>query len=230
MRRREFLSAGIVAAGTAAIATSGFSTQLFAATKEQPLQVLALVFDDYETLDLHGPIEMIGHMKNVEIKLVGPKSIIRSYQGPKVVADILMDQVTPCDLFIVPGGLGTRQLVEDKQMQAWLKKQASVSKKVFSICTGSALLATSGLLNGLNATTNKMAYNWVTSLSDKTNWHPSARWVDDGKYLTSSGVSAGIDAALFYISQQAGMDEAKRIERLTEYHWNDDASQDPYAV
>ena len=225
MKRRDFLTAGSLAMATAMV-----SPQLFAVTKDKPLQILALVFDDYETLDLHGPVEMLGHMKNVQIKLVGDKSIIRSYQGPKVVTDVSMDSVTPCDLFIVPGGLGTRKLVEDEELMAWLRKQVSVSGKVFSICTGSALLAKAGILDGVNATTNKMAYQWVTGLAGQVNWQPSARWVDDGKYLTSSGVSAGTDAALFYVCQLRGKVEARRIERLTEYHWNDDAKNDPYAV
>ncbi|WP_394147992.1 DJ-1/PfpI family protein [Shewanella atlantica] len=225
MKRRDFL-----AAGTAVMASAMAPVQLFAATKEKPFQILALVFDDYETLDLHGPVEMLGHMKNVQIKLVGDKSIIRSYQGPKVVTDISTLKVTPCDLFIVPGGLGTRKLVEDEELMLWLRKQAEVSGKVFSICTGSALLAKAGILNGVSATTNKMAYQWVTGLAGQVNWQPSARWVDDGKYLTSSGVSAGTDAALFYIKQLRGESEARRIETLTEYHWNSDAKNDPFAV
>lgn len=235
MKRREFLSAGLSItglsiAGTAVLAACITPTPLFASTKDKPLQVLALVFDDYETLDLHGPIEMIGHMDNVEIKLVGAKSIVRSYQGPRVVTDQHLDQVSACDLLIIPGGIGTRGLVEDQALMTWLRAQEKVSSKVFSVCTGSALLAQAGILDGVNATTNKMAYDWVTSLSKNVNWQPSARWVDDGKYLTSSGVSAGTDAALFYIAQLRGKTEAKRIERLTEYHWNDEASKDPYAI
>ena len=225
MKRRDFLAAGSVALVGVMLAP-----QLLAATQEKPLQILALVFDDYETLDLHGPVEMLGHMKNVQIKLVGAKSIIRSYQGPRVVTDVSMEQVTPCDLFIVPGGLGTRSLVEDATLLSWLNAQSAVSNKVFSICTGSALLAKAGVLDGVSATTNKMAYQWVTSLSNKVHWQPSARWVDEGKFLTSSGVSAGTDAALFYVRQLRGDDEARRIERLTEYHWNDDSAKDPYAV
>lgn len=230
MKRREFLTAGISIAATSIVASNTFSSLSFAATSERPMQILALVFDDYETLDLHGPIEMLGHMKNVEIKLVGAKNIIRSYQGPRVVTDLSLDSVTPCELLIIPGGLGTRKLIEDQVLMRWLREQEKVSDKVFSICTGSALLAKAGVLDGVNATTNKMAYNWVTSLSNKVNWQPSARWVDDGKYLTSSGVSAGIDAALFYVEQLRGKSEAKRIQALTEYHWNDDATNDPYAV
>ncbi|ACA84403.1 DJ-1/PfpI family protein [Shewanella woodyi] len=225
MKRRDFITAGGIA-----VASALFAPHLFATPKGKPLKILALVFDDYETLDLHGPVEMLGHMSHVQILLVGAKSIIRSYQGPKVVTDISMEQVTPCDLLIVPGGIGTRTLVEDSELLSWLQAQEKVSKKVFSICTGSALLAKAGILDGVNATTNKMAYQWVTSLSQRVHWQPSARWVDEGKFLTSSGVSAGTDAALFYVRQLRGEEEARRIERLTEYHWNDDSTNDPYAV
>lgn len=225
MKRRDFIAAGGIA-----VASTLFAPHLLATTKGKPLKILALVFDDYETLDLHGPVEMLGHMSHVQIQLVGAKSIIRSYQGPKVVTDISMEQVTPCDLLIVPGGIGTRTLVEDSELLSWLQAQEKVSKKVFSICTGSALLAKAGILDGVNATTNKMAYQWVTSLSQRVHWQPSARWVDEGKFLTSSGVSAGTDAALFYVRQLCGDEEARRIERLTEYHWNDDSANDPYAV
>ncbi|WP_252179180.1 DJ-1/PfpI family protein [Endozoicomonas sp. 4G] len=192
--------------------------------------VVALVFDDYETLDLHGPIEMLGHMSDTHISLIGNQSIVRSYQGPRVVTDIQFPAVVECDLLLIPGGIGTRTLVNDKSLIDWLVRQSGVSKKVFSVCTGSALLAKTHLLNGTSATTNKMAYRWVTGLNSHVIWQPAARWVDDGKYLTSSGVSAGIDAALYYIKQTQGEAEARRIEQLTEYQWNSDRGNDPYAV
>ncbi|QYJ93663.1 DJ-1/PfpI family protein [Shewanella spartinae] len=239
MNRREFILAG------GAVFAAGLSPKLFAASPtsnqiqthfpsggqaQAPLKVLALVFDDYETLDLHGPLEMLGHLPSVEIILIGPQSIVRSYQGPRVVADRLLDEVVECDLLLVPGGMGTRKLVDDTRLLDWLRRQAKVSNKVFSVCTGAALLAKADLLDGVSATTNKMAYAWVTGLNDKVIWQPSARWVDDGRFLTSSGVSAGIDAALFYIAQTYGEAQARKIETLTEYQWNSDADKDPYAV
>ncbi|WP_394202720.1 DJ-1/PfpI family protein [Shewanella waksmanii] len=224
MNRRDVLIGGSAALVSAVLSPSVFSND------KPKHQVLALVFDDYETLDLHGPIEMLGHMPNAQISLVGSQSIVRSYQGPKVVTDRQFPDVVPCDLFLVPGGIGTRKLVEDKALTAWLAKQCKVSKKVFSVCTGSALLAKTDVLNGVSATTNKMAYAWVTSLNSQVTWQPTARWVDDGKFLTSSGVSAGIDAALHYIKQTFGEAEARRIEQLTEYQWNSDSHNDPYAI
>ncbi|GIU50401.1 dimethyladenosine transferase [Shewanella sairae] len=193
-------------------------------------RVLALVFDDYETLDLHGPVEMLGHMPNTEIKLVAAKEIVRSYQGPRVVADCLTTNTYDCDLLVIPGGLGTRKLVSDSSLSQWLLAQVARSQHVFTICTGTALLAMTCVLNGRKATTNKMAFEWVRSLNANPQWQPKARWVLDGKFLTSSGVSAGTDAALFWVKHLHGEAEAKRIQTLTEYQWNDDPHNDPYAV
>ncbi|WP_028771959.1 DJ-1/PfpI family protein [Shewanella waksmanii] len=224
MNRRD-----VLIGGSAAIVAAMLSPTALSDTGARH-KTVALVFDDYETLDLHGPIEMLGHMRNSQILLVGNQSVVRSYQGPRVVTDRQLPDVIPCDLFLIPGGLGTRTLVDDSELVDWLVRQCAVSKKVFSVCTGSALLAKTALLNQVSATTNKMAYNWVTSLNSQVVWQPTARWVDDGKYLTSSGVSAGIDAALHYIKQTQGEAEARRIEQLTEYQWNSDSRQDPYAI
>lgn len=229
LKRRQFIkmSSLIAASNLFSFSTTAATTALF---QKNSYRVLALVFDDYETLDLHGPIEMLGHMPNVEIKLVGPTEFVRSYQGPRVITDSLMDSHYDCNLLLLPGGLGTRTLIDDEQMIQWLTTQLTYSQKVFSICTGSALLAKTKSLEGIKATTNKMAFKWVTSLDDKVHWQPKARWVDDGKFLTSSGVSAGIDAALYWIKQLHGEAEARRIETLTEYHWIDDSENDPYGV
>lgn len=230
LRRRQFLKMSSVVMVSNLFTFPAVAATTTALFKKNHYRVLALVFDDYETLNLHGPIEMLGHMPDVEIKLVGPTELVRSYQGPRVVTDALTDRTHDCDLLIIPGGLGTRALVDDERMIQWLTAQIASSIKVFSVCTGSALLAKTSSLDEVKATTNKMAFKWVTSLGDKVHWQPKARWVDDGKFLTSSGVSAGTDAALYWVKQLHGEVEARRIETLTEYQWVDDSKDDPYAA
>ncbi|ABV89392.1 DJ-1/PfpI family protein [Shewanella pealeana] len=236
MQRRQFIKgASLMMAASIIAPTLQAKTSSPLSAAKTPFttgkyRVLALVFDDYETLDLHGPIEMLGHMPNTEIKLVAAKEIVSSYQGPRVLADCLTEQTYDCDLLLIPGGLGTRTLVNDTELRQWLIAQIARSQNVFTICTGTALLAMTSVLNDRKATTNKMAYEWVTSLNDNPQWQPKARWVFDGKFLTSSGVSAGTDAALFWIKQLHGDQEAKRIQILTEYDWNDNPHNDPYAV
>ncbi|MCL1138250.1 DJ-1/PfpI family protein [Shewanella pneumatophori] len=236
MQRRQFIKGASVLMATGAIApavqaavsTSSLTTN--APFTEGKYRVLALVFDDYETLDLHGPVEMLGHMPNSEIKLVAMTEIVKSYQGPRVVADCLTTETYDCDLLLIPGGIGTRSLVNDTKLRQWLVAQIARSQNVFTVCTGTALLAMTSVLNGRKATTNKMAFQWVSSLNDNVPWQAKARWVLDGKFLTSSGVSAGTDAALFWVKHLHGELEAKRIQTLTEYDWNDDPLNDPYAV
>ncbi|MGS0693065.1 DJ-1/PfpI family protein [Shewanella sp. 0m-4] len=236
MQRRQFIKgASLMMAGSVIAPTLQAKTSLQLSATNTPFtkgtyRILALVFDDYETLDLHGPVEMLGHMPNTEIKLVATTEIVKSYQGPRVVADCLTTESYDCDLLLIPGGLGTRTLVSDTALRQWLIKQIDRSQNVFTVCTGTALLAMTSVLNGRKATTNKMAFQWVTSLNDNPQWQPKARWVFDGKFLTSSGVSAGTDAALFWVKHLHGEQEAKRIQTLTEYNWIEDPNNDPYAA
>ncbi|MDR8525694.1 DJ-1/PfpI family protein [Shewanella fidelis] len=236
MQRRQFIKGAsmLMAAGAIApLAQANINSQVSASTAaftSGKYRILALVFDDYETLDLHGPVEMLGHMPNTEIKLVAATEIVRSYQGPRVVADCLTTNTYDCDLLLIPGGMGTRTLINDLPLRQWLIEQVGRSQNVFTVCTGTALLAMTSVLNGRKATTNKMAFQWVTSLNANPQWQAKARWVFDGKFLTSSGVSAGTDAALFWVKHLHGAAEAQRIQTLTEYDWNADPLNDPYAA
>lgn len=98
-----------------------------------------------------------------------------------------------------------------------------------SVCTGSALLAKVGLLDTKEAASNKLAFDWVTSQGVAVNWKRQARWVREGKYYTSSGVSAGMDMALGFVRDQFGQELAEQIARQAEYHWQDDLDRNDFA-
>jgi transcriptional regulator GlxA family with amidase domain len=85
------------------------------------------------------------------------------------------------------------------------------------------------LLNGKNATSNKLSWDWVISQNEEVLWKSKARWVVDGKYYTSSGVSAGIDMALGFIADRLGNQAAKAVSAAIEYVWNEDKDCDPFA-
>lgn len=91
---------------------------------------------------------------------------------------------------------------------------------IATVCTGSALLAKTGLLDGCKATSNKTSWDWVVSQTDKVEWLKGARWVDTGRVITSAGVSAGIDMALALISRRDGAEVAKTAAQIIEYHWD----------
>jgi transcriptional regulator GlxA family with amidase domain len=133
------------------------------------------------------------------------------------------------DLLLIPGGIGIRRELNNQDFVAGLRRLAQKSKIVGTICTGSVLLAKTGLLNGMKATTNKRVFKAITALAPGVNWQAEARWVEDGKYFTASGVSAGLDMSLALIGRVFGRDEALRIAARAEYEWHQESSRDPFS-
>jgi transcriptional regulator GlxA family with amidase domain len=97
-----------------------------------------------------------------------------------------------------------------------------------SVCTGSAILAKAGLLDGRRATSNKQFFDFARMQSEKVTWVEEARWVEDGPFATSSGVSAGTDMALAVIARLYGQERAEAIANLTEYERQTDPTKDPF--
>ena len=126
--------------------------------------------------------------------------------------------------------LGTRRLVNDSAFMNALRKAAKESVYCLTVCTGSALLAKTGLLDGMRATSNKRAFDRAVSVNPNVRWQRHARWVSDGKYYSSSCVSAGIDMALGFIRDRSGEEKAREIADSMEYVWNSDPWNDPFAL
>jgi transcriptional regulator GlxA family with amidase domain len=101
---------------------------------------------------------------------------------------------------------------------------------VLTVCTGTALLAKTGLLDGRSATSNKRAFDWVCSTGEKVNWVKRARWVVDGKYYTSSGVSAGMDMTLGFLNDLHGNAFAKEVASQVEYRWQQNKEEDDFCT
>jgi len=190
-----------------------------------------ILFNDFELLDVFGPLEMYGMApESFDIHLVAQSGgQVVSRQGPKSVVDHEFAAAPQFDLLLVPGGKGTRSEVDNPIILDWLCTQSKNAEYVTSVCTGSALLARAGILDGLGATTNKRAFEWVASQSGEVSWEKQARWVEDGKFFTSSGVSAGMDMSLAVIARILGRDAAEQIAIWTEYEWHSDAGWDPFA-
>ena len=196
-----------------------------------PRRVGLLLFDGFELLDVFGPAEMFGLLKSAfVIELIGPHAgPVASAQGPEAVAARDFRTVSDLDIVLVPGGVGTRQEVENEDLLGWIGQASGTAEYVTSVCTGSALLARAGVLNGRRATTNKWAFEWVVSQGPEVQWLKQARWVEDGKFWTSSGVSAGMDMALALIEKIEGSEVATKIAHGTEYDRHTDATWDPFA-
>ncbi len=115
-------------------------------------------------------------------------------------------------------------------MLDFLRAQDRHTQLTTSVCSGAWLLAQAGLLEGRRATTNKLYFKVATALPAKVDWVKHARWVEDGKYITSSGVSAGTDMALALAAKFHGADAARQLAHSLEYQWIEDPNNDPFAV
>lgn len=193
------------------------------------MDINVLLFSDFETLDVFGPVEILGRLEGYSLRyfsLYGGTVISR--QGTKVITEKL-EEADFSGVLLVPGGQGTRALVNDNVFIEKLKEIAVKSTYCLTVCTGSAMLAKTDLLNGKKATSNKRAFEWVKSVNTNVNWQPCARWVVDGKFYTSSGVSAGIDMALGFAADRFGVEKAKDVAHSIEYVWNSDKDNDLFA-
>ena len=190
-----------------------------------------VLFEGFELLDVFGPLEMFGlAADHFEIRLISESGgVVASRQGPKSICDDSFQSAPAIDVLLVPGGIGTRREVNNPVLLNWLKKRSQHAELVASVCTGSALLAKAGVLDGLRATSNKLAFVWAASQSEKVQWQQQARWIEDGKVFSSSGVSAGIDMTLAVIAKLVSQQAAEQAANFAEYTWQRDADCDPFA-
>jgi len=174
---------------------------------------------------------MFGNLPGmVDVHIVAQsKGTVASAQGPSVVAEYGFEDCPPLDLILVPGGIGTRAEIDNPAIIGWLAQRVAAAEVAMTVCTGTALFACAGLLDGKRATTNKMMFGWVASTGPKVTWIKEARWVEDGKFFTSSGVSAGMDMALAVIAKLSGSQVSEMLATATEYDWHRDSSWDPFA-
>jgi putative intracellular protease/amidase len=190
-----------------------------------------LLFDKFETLDVFGPVEIFGSLPEIfELNFISEKGgLITSTQNVKIETGVHTKESNIEKILFVPGGAGTREKVNDNNFIKLIENMAKESKYIVSVCTGSALFAKTGILNGKRATTNKKAFKWVTEQGKDVLWIKEARWVKDDNIYTSSGVSAGIDMALGFVEDLLGKEKAIEISHRIEYMWNDDSKYDPFA-
>ena len=193
------------------------------------MNVNVLLFSDFETLDAFGPVEVLGRVAELQLRFISAGGgIVTSSQGVPVITES-WDRADFSGIMLVPGGQGTRTLVNDRVFIEKLRDIVLQSDYCLTVCTGSALLAKTELLDGRQATSNKRAFAWVRSVNPAVQWISQARWVADGRFYTSSGVSAGIDMALGFVADLFGKDRAADLAHRIEYVWNENAADDPFA-
>jgi putative intracellular protease/amidase len=210
-------------------------------TESRSIQRVAVaLFEGFTVLDVYGPVQAFASSRIVGadgkrqplfqiFSMAAEAGQVKAGEGPASWAEWSFEKAPDYDILLIPGGFGTRAAVAD---QAFVERVAAASRRAritTTVCTGSALLARTGLLDGRPATSNKIAWDWVTQQGPRVLWKRKARWVDDGNVLTSSGVSAGIDMALGLVTRLHGREMALAAARNMEYVWREGADDDPFA-
>ena len=188
---------------------------------QDPKQVAILVFEGVQIIDFTGPWEILGqagyHVFTVSLEAKPLATVF----GMKLTPDYALGRHPKPDIVVVPGGqVFTTQ--RDPKVQEWLRQQAKDAKVVLSVCNGAFILAKTGLLNGLEATTTRGLVDGLANAGADITVVRDVRYVDNGKVVTSGGLSAGMDAALHVVSRLEGQATAKRIAQSIEYAWNED--------
>lgn len=215
--------------------------------------VAALVIERMAPLDLWGPIQafQVAFAASVDepskpdaskplykvITLGKAKGPVATGNGtgPAVMVDHSFSDNVDYDILLVPGGLGTRELVNDAEFIESLKAACGKAAIIATVCTGAGLVAKTGMLDGKEATSNKSAWSWALEQSSEVNWNGAPRWVDvvDGAsqtgIITSAGVSAGMDMALALIDKLDGEQVAENASVIMEYRRLKDPAQDEFA-
>lgn len=190
-----------------------------------------LIFDGVAVLDVAGPFEVLSRTRLEP----GPESrrseesapfdvftVARTHEavtatgGLVIVPRHAFADAPHIDLLLVPGGFGTRPILQDAEAIDWIRKTAASARKVASVCTGALLLARAGLLDNRRATTHWGSFGLLPSLGHNITVDREARFVDDG-VLTSAGVATGMDLAFHVVETLFGRDVADETARYLEY-------------
>ncbi len=180
-----------------------------------------LLFDGAEIIDYAGPWEAFGEAGFKVFSVAEKSGPISAVFGQKISPDYTFANSPPADVLLVPGG-GVRSAVQNAELIKWVQKNAQTSKHVMSVCTGAFILAKAGLLDGLSATTVSHAIDDLAKTSPKTKVVNDQRYVDNGKIITTAGLSSGIDGAFHLIGKIKGTGTAQAIALGMEYRWEPD--------
>jgi transcriptional regulator GlxA family with amidase domain len=200
---------------------------------ETRLAVGILIFDDVEVLDFAGPFEVFSRTRTVAgadsrrsddsapfrtFTVARTRDTITAIGGLQVLPHHSWADAPPIDILVIPGGFGTRALLNDEATLAWIREMAGGSRQVTSVCTGALLLAKTGLLEGKRATTHWAALDVLASIDPTIQVQRDRRVVHDDVF-TSAGVSAGIDMSFTVVEQICGRAVALETAHYIEYPW-----------
>jgi transcriptional regulator GlxA family with amidase domain len=192
-----------------------------------------VIFDGVEVLDFAGPYEVLSRTRLVPgaesrrsddsapfrvFTVAKSREVVKATGGLGVLPDHDFAGAPPIDLLVVPGGFGTRPLLDDRETLDWIRRRAAEARQVASVCTGALLLAKAGLLARRHATTHWNALDLLASLDPTVTVERGVRFVEDG-IVSSAGVAAGIDMTFHLVATLCGQVVAEETARYIEYPW-----------
>ena len=183
--------------------------------------IAIILFPAVEELDFVGPWEVFSYLRSLEPETCTVFTVsehggeVRCAKGLRVIAGYSFDTAPRADIILVPGGMGTRTEVDNPRIIDYIRRAGAEAELATSVCTGAFLLERAGLLAGRRATTHWASLQRLRALG--TVEVVEQRWVDEGTVITSSGVSAGIDMALYLAGRLWGPKTARRVQQGIEY-------------
>lgn len=191
--------------------------------------IAILIFDNVEVLDFAGPFEVfavsdeLGERTLFRVFTVAETpGTIRTNNGLKIVPEHTFESAPLPEILVVPGGFGTRALLNKPSVLEWIRVRAKRAEIVASVCTGALLLAKAGLLDEQSVTTHYQCHDLLRELAPAAIVHEDKRFLDNGHIATSAGISAGIDLSLHLVARLQGVAVAEETARYMEYHWRND--------
>ncbi|KAM3522065.1 hypothetical protein NHJ13051_005880 [Beauveria bassiana] len=217
------------------------ATRTYQKNEDPPTKYAILLFPGFQALDVFGPLDALNTLslfRHVELSVIAASDspVSTNFAGKfgtserVVPTHTLQNAPSDIEVLLVPGGRGFSDVVGLLPVVEFIRNTFPRLRNLLTVCTGSFIAARAGVLDGKNATSNKSAFDSACLNGPLVNWQRKARWVNDGNIWTSSGVSAGIDMMLAYVSDQYGDDAAEYIAKDMEYVRNHDPSNDPFSV
>jgi copper(I)-binding protein/putative intracellular protease/amidase len=189
------------------------------AAPEQPRKKAAiLIFDGVQIIDYTGPYEVFGQAGLDVFTVAAKAQMITTAMGMKVTPQHSLADAPTADVLIIPGG-NVSSTQQDPEVIKWIQERSKQAEYVLSVCNGAYILAKTGLLDGLTATTFYGLIDGLSAVAPKVKVVKDQRYVDNGKYITTAGISSGIDGSLYVVSKLFGKASAQMAALNMEYDW-----------
>jgi transcriptional regulator GlxA family with amidase domain len=179
------------------------------------LRVAVVLFQGVEEIDYAGPMEVFGASGATVYTVGQSKSTVESVWGLKVTPDYDFNDLPEVDVLVVPGG-GVQEAWKNPALLAWIKERSTKVKVVMSVCSGAFILGKAGMLDGIPSTTTSSMRGQLAKIFPATQVRDQ-RFVDAGKVVTTAGLTAGIDGALYVVERQVGRNRAESAAKYLEY-------------